>query len=269
MNEDETLREIETLIALMGEGLPAALGAIPWASPVVSFGNPARCKIATLGLNPSNLEFIDKTGRQLLEPENRFESLSSLGAKNWKEISAIGVWRIWQSCEDYFYRNPYNQWFRRLDRVLIETGASYYSRIGEQACHLDLVPFATIQKWSSLNHEQQSKLIEIGIPSLARTLSRSAISVLILNGSSVTREFSQIVAPNSFTSTIEPTWALQNGRVQGVAYVGRVHEVGGIPLQRELLILGFNHNIQSSFGVTSHVVSQIASWIGRLSEEAL
>jgi len=263
------LHEVGALLSLLNEGSPIALGAIPWASPVVSFGNPAVSRVATLGLNPSNLEFVDRVGEQLLEPYNRFESLGSLRAKSWNDVAQEGVKRIWEACEDYFFRNPYDQWFKRLDRVLIETGASYYTRIGDSACHLDLVPFATASKWSALSQDQRARLIELGAPSLARTLSASDIRVLVLNGATVVREFSRLVAADSLRPGVDASWTLQEGRVQGISYTGRISEVGGIPLRRELLVLGFNHNIQSSFGVTTQAVANISTWIGRQSEGVL
>ncbi|RMX08184.1 hypothetical protein D8I35_03465 [Corticibacter populi] len=269
MSSEALLKEVGTLVSILNEGAPVALGAIPWASPVVSFGNPAVSKVATLGLNPSNLEFVDRVGEQLLEPYNRFESLGSLRATNWSEVARLGVQRIWETCEDYFFRNPYDQWFKRLDRILAKTGASYYSRIGESACHLDLVPFATANKWSALPRGHQARLIELGAPSLARTLSASDIRVLVLNGATVVREFSRLVVADSLRSQVEPSWALQDGRVQGISYIGRISEVGSIPLRRKLLVLGFNHNIQSSFGVTTQAIANISTWIGRQSAGVL
>lgn len=269
MSNEALLLEVDALLCLLNAGRPVALGAIPWASPVVSFGNPAVSKIATLGLNPSNLEFVDRVGKQLQAPYNRFESLGSLHVKGWHEVAHQGVQRIWEACEEYFFRNPYDQWFKRLDRVLVETGASYYNRIGDSACHLDLVPFATANKWSALSPDQRTRLIELGAPSLARTLSASDIRVLVLNGATVVKEFSRLVATDSLKPRNDPSWTLQEGRVQGVSYAGRISEVGGIPLRRELLVLGFNHNIQSSFGVTTQAVANIATWIGRQSAGVL
>lgn len=263
MSKHPLLDEVVALLALLKEGSPIALGAIPWASPVVSFGDPASSKVATLGLNPSNLEFVGREGEQLLGSKSRFESLGSLGATSWNEVGQVGAVQILQSCQDYFFRNPYDHWFKRLDRVLVETGASYYTRLGESACHLDLVPFATADKWSALSREHRMGLIALGVPSLVRTLCASDTRVLVLNGSAVVREFSQLLPVDSLQSNVEPSWTLQAGRVQGIAYAGRISEVGGIPLRRELMVLGFNHNIQSSFGVTTEVVSNIASWIGR------
>lgn len=263
------MREVDTLVGLLRIGNPVGLGAIPWASPVVSFGSPAKSRVATLGLNPSNLEFVDSKGNQLLAPHNRFESLATLQARTWSDVAKQGVARIWQACEDYFYRNPYDYWFKRLERLLVGTGASYYSRIGETACHLDLVPFATAQKWSSLSVGQRQDLVQLGIPSLVRTIKASDIRVLVLNGSTVVREFNRLLNSETLEPRVMPSWALQGGRVAGVAHVGLVSKLNNIPLDRELLVLGYNHNIQSSFGVTTEVVSRIATWVARSSAVAL
>ena len=42
--------------------------------------------------------------------------------------------------------------------------------------------------------------------------------------------------------------------------------MSGIVLGRKILVLGFNHNIQSSFGVTTKVIQEIRSWIAEESE---
>ena len=150
MNNAKLLAEVDRLVDLLSEGRPVKLGAIPWASPILAFGDPANSRIATLGLNPSNLEFVDRHGRELHAPHHRLESLATLNVSSWGEVASRGVRRVWQACEDYFYGNPYDQWFKRLEKLLVATGASYYTSFGVKACHLDLVPFATAEKWSSL-----------------------------------------------------------------------------------------------------------------------
>ena len=44
-------------------------GIIPWACPVPSFGDPKKSTVATLGLNPSNREFVDPNGNELCARE--------------------------------------------------------------------------------------------------------------------------------------------------------------------------------------------------------
>lgn len=269
MSDTSLVGEVRRLLSLMHQGKPIELGAIPSASPVLAFGDPLNSSVATLGLNPSNLEFLDKSGNELAEPYHRFESLTTLQASDWNAVSSQGVGQIWQRCEGYFQRNPYDQWFKQLERILVDTGASYYATLGERACHLDLVPFATAKKWSDLKSVVRAQLIDLGTPSLVTVLVASDIRVLILNGATVVKEFSRLIPGQPLQAEPMPSWSLQNGRVGGTAYFGRVNRLGQFELGRELLVLGFNHNIQSSFGMTAEVKSRIASWIGQVSESAL
>jgi hypothetical protein len=48
-----------------------------------------------------------------------------------------------------------------------------------------------------------------------------------------------------------------------------VRALSGVQLGREVLVLGFNHNIQSSFGVTTRVRAAIRQWVARTVHEAL
>jgi len=263
------VEEVRRLLALMHDGMPIELGAIPSASPVLAFGDPLNSRVATLGLNPSNLEFMDQSGEELSAPYHRFESLNTLQARDWGAVSTKDVRLVWQRCEVYFQRYPYNQWFKQLERILVDTGTSYYATLGDRACHLDLVPFATAKKWSELKSTVRTQLIELGTPSLVKVLVASDIRVLILNGSTVVKEFCRLIPNQSLETKLMPSWSLQGGRVPGTAYIGRISRIGQSELGRELLVLGFNHNIQSTFGVTTEVKSQIAKWVGQTSASTL
>lgn len=269
MSTAKLLSELDLVLDMLNKGRPVQLGAIPWASPVLAFGDPVTSKVATLGLNPSNLEFVDRDGNELQPPHHRFESLTTLGAKDWESVRKQDLRKVWSACEGYFHRNPYDQWFKQLEKVLVDTGASYYSSLGESACHLDLVPFATSKKWSALGGAEQEALVQLGTPTLVRTILASDIRVLILNGSTVVREFNRLIGDHSLQARIQGDWALQGGRVSGIAHIGRVSKLGALQLDRELLVLGYNHNIQSSFGVTNEVVSHIATWVGRSAAQIL
>jgi hypothetical protein len=237
--------------------------AIPWAAPVPCFGSLSS-RIATLGLNPSNLEYVDREDRPLSAKEIRLETLSSLGLESWREADEDHARRILSSCENYFLRNPYNQWFRPLDRLLAPARASYYTQIGATACHLDLVPYATWEKWSSLRAQERSELLKIGARSLARVMQLSNVQILVLNGRSVIQEVERSLAQDPSwisSSTSMPEWSLQDGRVQGAAYIAKTRRISNVDLGRTVLLLGYNHNIQSSFGVTSEVIRKISEWI--------
>jgi hypothetical protein len=65
-----------------------------------------------------------------------------------------------------------------------------------------------------------------------------------------------------------PEWSLRRwskSHVAGIGYVGSVRRIGNIPLRKTVLTLGYNHNIQSSFGVTKSVRNSIRSWIAATS----
>lgn len=243
---------------------------IKWGCPVPAFGDPARSRVATLGLNPSNREFVDADGVELAGDARRFHTLASLGLTAWEDAGAEHVDRILASCRNYFAGNPYDRWFRRLDTVVAGTGASFYDP-ASPACHLDLIPYATAGKWAALSVQQRDGLMNLAGDTLGRLLRRSAIRVLILNGQSVVSLF-QAATDIRLARSAMPSWALprQSGAgVSGFAYQGRVDTVLGYSLPHELLVLGFNHNLQSSFGVTSQVIAGIRHWIGQNAATAL
>ena len=85
-------------------------------------------KIATIGLNPSNREFLDVEGKELDKELRRLQTLNSLGIQNWSEIKEEHINVIIDACQCYFENNPYNGWFRILDDLISGTSTSYYNR---------------------------------------------------------------------------------------------------------------------------------------------
>jgi hypothetical protein len=241
---------------------------IAWASPVPSFGDLANASIATLGINPSNREFVDESGDELDDRARRFHTLDSLGLKRWSQASDDEIVKILDSCSEYFFRNPYGAWFNRLNPIIAATGHSYYDRMFP-ACHIDLLPFATDQKWGALPASRRKDMLKENADLLRMVIQSSRLELLILNGQSVVNEF---VATTGCALETEQVldWALPRGNgspVPGVSYRGRCMKINGEPLGRSVTVLGFNHNIQSSFGVTSAVVRNIASWVKNQAEE--
>jgi hypothetical protein len=243
---------------------------IPWSSPVPSFGDLSRSKIATLGLNPSSREFVDNAGQELDGTSRRFHTLTSLGLRRWSDATARHVALILDSCRAYFRRNPYDRWFRTLDHIISGTGVSYYDA-SATACHLDLIPYATARKWTELTPQQRSSLMALAGNTLALLLRDSPVRLLIINGSSVA-EHLQHIAGTHFERQPMRYWSLPRRSrpdVTGFGYRGAVRALSGVQLGREVLVLGFNHNIQSSFGVTTRVRAAIRQWVARTVHEAL
>jgi hypothetical protein len=243
---------------------PAVRGAeiIPWSSPVLSFGDPSIARVATVGLNPSNREFVDDAGNELTDEMRRFHTLNSLGLRHWGEIASRHVSRILDSFSYYFLKNPYDRWFRVLDSLLASAGVTYYRR-ELHACHLDLVPFATSKKWTDLSPTQRSSLLKGAGDTLGLLLRESAVEVLVLNGRTVVENL-QCLTGTVLEAEQMPRWNLPRqatSDVPGIAYRGCVSSVAGVDLRRRVHVLGFNHNIQSSFGVTKLVKSEISNWL--------
>lgn len=237
---------------------------IPWSTPVYSFGNLSTSKIATLGINPSNREFEDLNGLELDGGIRRFHTLKSLNIKSWKELDRTKTDNVKTLCDEYFNRNPYDQWFKKLDYLFSGSSYSYYFPSLE-ACHLDLVPYATSKKWSDLSSEQKQFLLNKSSHLLGNLLKDSKVDYLILNGSTVLKNF-QLISDVSYKKELQESWELRrkNGNnVRGFSHEGLVQEIGGVKLNKEIKILGFNHNIQSSFGVTNLVQKSIRNWLSK------
>lgn len=231
---------------------------ISWACPVPFFGDISRAKIATLGINPSNLEFLDDDGAELKAVSRRFHNLHSLNLNSWEDVSGDELSYIITDCTNYFNHNPYDRWFKKLDYLISGTSYSYYFPSGE-ACHIDLVPYATKNKWSVLSTAEQQLLLDKSIPILFYMLKHSNINTLILNGQSVVNQF-QKVTNCILNKELKTHWNLireGGGDVLGYSYEGTLEQMTKKPIK----VLGFNHNIQSSFGITKEVQESIRKWI--------
>ena len=270
---DGTYQVYSTLTTLIDRlDSPAILrtGVIPWGSPVPSFGDLSSSRVATVGLNPSNREFVDESGNELQGASRRFHTLQSLGLSSWSDADARHLRLILESCCDYFQGNPYDRWFKRLDQIVSGAQASYYDP-SSKACHIDLIPYATATKWVALNPGQRAALLDLSGDTLGLLLRSSPVRVITLNGSSVVGHF-EVITGVRLARRRMSAWSLprSSGRsVSGFSYTGLVDTISGISLGHKLLVLGFNHNLQSSYGVTGEVVQAIREWIRQAAAEAL
>ena len=236
---------------------------LQWASPVPYFGDIHRSVVATVGINPSNREFVDAAGCELDGAGRRLTTLTSLGLADWSQISGADLSQISRWCTRYFDINPYRRWFDVLDRTLRSGGYSYYNG---NACHLDLVALATHDKWGTLDPRIRADLTSNGRVVMAEIIRDSALSALILNGRSVVSEFERFSGVELVAERV-PEWTLPRKTGDGVAgymFTGTIHHLGGIDLGRPVTVYGYNHNLQSSFGVTSTVTNQIGQRMGEL-----
>jgi hypothetical protein len=129
--------------------------------PVLWFGNHKQKKmIATLGANPSRNEFFKsrtaaEKGDYLPFDLARFYTFTPKDLM--KPDSPETIQKIIQSYDQYFKTAPYTRWFGKpnleaynVEGFLNGYGASFY-REGLGCIHLDLIPFATIKDFKSLD----------------------------------------------------------------------------------------------------------------------
>ncbi|MCR1795789.1 hypothetical protein K0V43_19670 [Leptospira sp. id769339] len=250
------------LIQKLSESEDFSKEFIPWGSPIPVFGNIKDSQIATLGINPSDKEFLDNFGRELDGNYRRFHTLRSLNIDKWSKVKDDHLRLMNDSCNNYFFRNPYGVWFNHLEKILSKTGHSFYSK-NNSACHLDLVPYATSTKWANTNKNFKTKALNTFGESFAFSIRSSPIRILILNGKTVVDTLNYLLR-NEIEINEMKNWKLprKNGvGVAGFSYRAKINKIADIKLKRDLIILGFNHNLQSSFGVTNYVKKNISDWI--------
>jgi hypothetical protein len=219
---------------------PDGCYVLPNSTPVVAFGNPHLARVATLGLNPSRIEFEIK-GVELDGAARRFETLGALGVKRLIDAPQSAIERVWRRCNNYFHGNPYS-WFRRLEETLKAVGASYFDGT---ACHLDLTQWATDPTWNGLGRRVQERLVAEDADFLREQLRAEPISLLLLNGRSVLTAFERVLGghPRPIGAPITDrgtTTKIYQADIEGVR------------------VLGWSTNLQSSFGVTRALRAKLA-----------
>jgi hypothetical protein len=137
---------------------------VPFSTPVVSFGDAESPSVATLGLNPSRVEFLSNEGALLVGENRRLSNHVSLGTDNLASAPRSVVDQVLEDCNGYFKRQPYWRWFDRLTPTLAACNASY--REGS-ACHLDLVQWTTnLQSSFGVTAELQGSLLPEAVAAL-------------------------------------------------------------------------------------------------------
>lgn len=235
---------------------------VPGSSPVPFFGRADRATVATVGINPSNREFEGTNGVALNEAERRFPTLESEGLSAWDEADTDHLRAMVDSGLEYFSRNPYDRWFGVLERAMSLMPATYHGPTAS-AFHVDLVPYATRAKWGSLGVRERRMLVERSRAILVEVVATSPVEMLILNGAGVVQVFESI-ADVSFKRHDRPEWNLTqaSGRVvRGESISGTLESLGGTNLQHPVKVVGFNINLQSSFGVTSEALRAVGRFL--------
>jgi hypothetical protein len=227
---------------------PLGCYIVAGSTPVVSFGNAQTARVATLGLNPSRLEFLHDDGSELVGNARRLATHSSLGMADLANAPREAVAQVLAGCNGYFQRNPYRRWFDRLQPILEACGASYYDG---SACHLDLVQWATDPTWGDLDRATRERLLAADAAFLAEQLQNERLSLLLVNGRGVLRELRRIADVEEVDSIV------------GYAHFDCALFAGSIDSVR---VVAWSTNLQTSRGVTNELREELAEQVAMLAD---
>ncbi len=148
------------------------------------FGDLFRADVASVGLNPSDQEYLTKYGVLLAGPAQRFATTDSLGADNRSSLSDEQCAEAVQWMRNYYEpgKPVYSSWFNALARVIDGFGASF--RAGSSA-HLDLVQESTRPVWSELDGLEREELLKQDLPFLEWEIRAFPLRAVICTGKTV------------------------------------------------------------------------------------
>lgn len=176
---------------------PAGASVLDGVTPIVSFGDPMRARIATVAINPAPTAFTSKRkgprGEAITSP---LLDLSHFVADTTPELTADEAERVARACYGYFERGIPHKWFLPFERMLSHLGASYTDGT---ACHLDLVQWTTSVKWARVDPAARKQLVASDAGFLRQQLRASSVEVLLLDGATTSTEVSSALGV-----TLEP-----------------------------------------------------------------
>jgi len=143
---------------------PPSPSTVPGTLPVLFFGDLPSAEVASVGLSPSDQEYLSKSGTMLAGPAQRFATLESLGGEDRVSLSDDQCAEAVEAMRNYYEPSkPVYGWFNALSRVLEGFGASFGDRT---AVHLDLVQESTSPVWSELGAAEREALLLQDLPFL-------------------------------------------------------------------------------------------------------
>ncbi|MEN9692804.1 MAG: hypothetical protein RLZZ330_448 [Actinomycetota bacterium] len=154
---------------------------IPGSTPVISFGDFTKAKVATLGINPSSREFVNKAG---LLKKKRLTDFQTLGIQIDEVLAESHAEKIMEGCNQYFHEkaNPLWSWFGKNELILKGLNASY---LDGSACHLDLVQDATKPAWSEISSSDKARVLQKDYWFFEWQVKNTSAEILLLGGRQV------------------------------------------------------------------------------------
>jgi hypothetical protein len=158
------------LLDKISEPLPTTVKIVEGSIPIVFFGNVEKAEIATLSLNPSNVEFEHNGVRRCVDRKQ-------LGVSDNQKLTHEQAECVYQSLLLFFKVNPYKTWFNPMNKLFQSKGYEYYN---DKIVHLDISPWATSYKWDRLSREERESIIDTTI--IKNVIEKHGIKKLFING---------------------------------------------------------------------------------------
>lgn len=160
----------EFLLEKISEPLPTTVKIVEGSIPIVFFGNVEKAEIATLSLNPSNVEFEHTGVRRCVDRKQ-------LRVSDNQKLTNEQAESVYQSLLLFFKVNPYKTWFNPMNKLFQSKGYEYYN---DKIVHLDISPWATSNKWDSLSQKERESIIDTTI--IKNVIEKRGIKKLFING---------------------------------------------------------------------------------------
>lgn len=205
--------------------------------PIPFFGNIETARVATISLNPSNLEFVTRNHGPLLSVgDKRFADRRVLGAADGDTLVDTQVAAAYDSLINYFSNRPYTRWFDMLDKYAGRLfGASYYDGT---MVNLDIYPWATQDKWSELRAtDKRAAMREYGL--LKEILSAGIFDYIYINGKGVKEQLEEYFGRGLTINEVPVVGTKYPSTYERVLYIGTLP--GGTKL------IGASCYIQNSY----------------------
>ena len=158
----------------------SANAAIMWQClPVPAFGNhnSPSVRVATVGLNPSATEFVNKFGDWKPQTE-RLPLVTDFGVRERDHVSVANLERAANLRATYFER-PHHSFFNSLQNLLSAANEDWNYSTGT-AVHLDLVACGTWRAWGKMSKRATDELVKNCHKHMKRTLTELPNETLLL-----------------------------------------------------------------------------------------
>jgi hypothetical protein len=247
MSQPLTLRQIEErLIERIMQPYPKGAPIVAGSTPVVSFGNPIKSTVVTLGINPSYEEFQDSNKQTLRFGMKRLKDHETFMGDFREGLSYEQAQEVLLGCYNYFGGNPY-EWFAEIEKVALKP--FHFDYKSGFAAHLDIIQWATDPVWSKIEDKQDCQdMLDSDADFLRFQLGAYEFKYVLMNGKTVIEQVQSLgIVDLQETGTI----SFGNGEARSKVWRG---EVGS------KTFLGWNLNIQRH-ETTERNKTDLTNWL--------